>query len=108
MFQNVDNLGGRADCQDDFETFYIMRRSQYDNWTEEMVRVYGDFAAKSLKDCLLYTSYKIAITGTIRSMTLVTLEKPPAITSTTNIAMITPEIFSSTPMITNWAVPDNA
>ena len=50
MFQNVDNLGGRADCQDDFETFYIMRRSQYDNWTEEMVRVYGDFAAKSLKE----------------------------------------------------------
>ena len=27
-----------------------MRRSQYDNWTEEMVRVYGDFAAKSLKE----------------------------------------------------------
>ena len=50
MFQNVDILGGRADCQDDFETFYIMRRSQYDNWTEEMVRVYGDFAAKSLKE----------------------------------------------------------
>ena len=23
MFQNVDNLGGRADCQDDFETFLI-------------------------------------------------------------------------------------
>ena len=37
MFQNVDNLGGRADCQDDFETFYIMRRSQYDNWSESTV-----------------------------------------------------------------------
>ena len=47
MFQNVDNLGGRADCQDDFETFYIMRRSQYDNWTAEMVDAYSDFAARS-------------------------------------------------------------
>ncbi len=29
MFQNVKNNGGRANCQDDFQTFYIMRKSQY-------------------------------------------------------------------------------
>ena len=27
MLQTVDNIGGRASCQDDDETFYIMRRS---------------------------------------------------------------------------------
>lgn len=50
MFQKVDNIGGRASCQEDPETFYIMRRSQYDNWSEEMVNYYLDFARKSLKE----------------------------------------------------------
>ncbi len=50
MFQNVENIGGRASCQDDFETFYIMRKSQYDNWTEEMTDKYLAFAIKSKND----------------------------------------------------------
>lgn len=36
-FDQVDNEGGRADCQDDFQTFSIMRKSQYQVWTEEML-----------------------------------------------------------------------
>ena len=60
MFQNVDNLGGRADCQDDFETFYIMRRSQYDNWTAEMVDAYSDFAARSQEEGRNLVSEKYA------------------------------------------------
>lgn len=47
MFQHVDNIGGRASCQDDPETFYIMRRSQYDNWSEQMVKLYYDFAKQA-------------------------------------------------------------
>lgn len=43
MFQAVENMGGRASCQDDPETFYIMRRSQYDNWSPEMVDCYHSF-----------------------------------------------------------------
>lgn len=37
-FDKVENEGGRADCQDDFKTFSIMRKSQYQIWTEEMIQ----------------------------------------------------------------------
>lgn len=60
MFQQVDNIGGRADCQDDRETFYIMRRSQYDNWTAEMVDAYSDFAARSQEEGRNLVSEKYA------------------------------------------------
>ncbi len=46
MFQETNNIGGRASCQDDFETFTIMRHSQYENWSDEMVRFYYDFALR--------------------------------------------------------------
>lgn len=39
-FDKVDNEGGRADCQDDFETFSIMRKSQYYTWSSEMLKSY--------------------------------------------------------------------
>ncbi|MCR5357572.1 MAG: DUF4125 family protein [Lachnospiraceae bacterium] len=41
-FDKVVNEGGRASCQDDFDTFSIMRRSQYDTWTEEMLDSFID------------------------------------------------------------------
>ena len=44
MFQKVQNIGGRAGCQDDQETFTIMRRSQYENWTDEMLLCYYTYA----------------------------------------------------------------
>ena len=37
MFHNVHNQGGRADCQNDPKTFFIMRRSQFVCWDEELV-----------------------------------------------------------------------
>ncbi|MBR4574935.1 MAG: DUF4125 family protein [Lachnospiraceae bacterium] len=36
-FDKVDNQGGRASCQDDWDTFSIMRKSQYMLWDEEML-----------------------------------------------------------------------
>lgn len=36
-FDKVKNEGGRADCQDDWETFSIMRKSQYMTWNEELL-----------------------------------------------------------------------
>jgi hypothetical protein len=40
MFQKVEGLGGRADCQDQWPTFRIMRSSQYTDWPEEMLKSY--------------------------------------------------------------------
>ncbi|MCK9276055.1 MAG: DUF4125 family protein [Syntrophales bacterium] len=40
MFQAVPNMGGRAACQDDVETFRIMRSSQMASWPEAMLESY--------------------------------------------------------------------
>lgn len=40
MFQNVRNTGGRASCQDDFETFEIMRKSQFLTWDTPLLESY--------------------------------------------------------------------
>ena len=40
QFDQVKNEGGRASCQDDFETFAIMRKSQYLTWNEELLNSY--------------------------------------------------------------------
>jgi hypothetical protein len=39
-FDKVENEGGRADCQDDWNTFSIMRTSQYYTWTSDMLKSY--------------------------------------------------------------------
>ena len=36
-FDKVQNVGGRADCQNDWPFFYVMRKSQYMTWTDEML-----------------------------------------------------------------------
>ena len=40
QFDGVKNEGGRASCQNDFETFSIMRKSQYLTWTKELLSSY--------------------------------------------------------------------
>ncbi len=42
QFDKVKNIGGRADCQDDWETFSIMRKSQYMIWNVDMLQSYID------------------------------------------------------------------
>ncbi len=37
QFQKVQNAGGRADCQDEPETFYQMRHAQYCAWPEYLL-----------------------------------------------------------------------
>ena len=55
-FDKVKNEGGRANCQDDWGTFSIMRTSQYQTWTEEMLESYiQDFEEAMKKDWNLIT-----------------------------------------------------
>ncbi len=43
QFDKVVNEGGRAECQDNWTTFSIMRKSQYQAWSEELlVSYYND------------------------------------------------------------------
>ena len=37
MFDKVQNVGGRAECQNNWPFFYVMRKSQYMTWTDEML-----------------------------------------------------------------------
>jgi hypothetical protein len=42
-FQKVQNIGGRATCQDDKKTFDVMRSSQFASWSDEAMESYlGD------------------------------------------------------------------
>lgn len=40
MFQKVQGINGRAACQDNMETFVIMRTSQFESWDMEVVESY--------------------------------------------------------------------
>lgn len=40
MFQKVQNIGGRADCQDQRKTFAVMRMSQFESWDLDVVCSY--------------------------------------------------------------------
>lgn len=48
MFQKVQNIGGRTGCQNDSETFNIMRYSQYASWNDLMLESYK----KDLEDAI--------------------------------------------------------
>lgn len=41
-FDKVDNQNGRASCQDDWDTFSKMRKSQYMTWSIEMIESFLD------------------------------------------------------------------
>ncbi len=50
QFDKVQNEGGRAGCQDDYQTFSIMRKSQYMTWPEELLSsFYGDLVTAENK-----------------------------------------------------------
>ena len=50
MFQNVENIGGKASCQQDYQTFEIMRYSQAMSWSEETLESYLKDLQKAQKN----------------------------------------------------------
>ena len=38
MFDKVNNKGGRADCQNNKQTFIAMRASQFEAWNQEVLK----------------------------------------------------------------------
>lgn len=55
-FDKVKNEGGRADCQNDWNTFSVMRKSQYLAWEDEMLKSYiSDFRRANDKGWNLIT-----------------------------------------------------
>lgn len=47
LFDKVHNAGGRASCQDDFDTFSRQRGAQFDAWSEETRASYLDDLKKT-------------------------------------------------------------
>lgn len=55
-FDKVQNVGGRAGCQNDWPTFYVMRKSQYLTWNKTMLlQYYYDFQSELQKGHNLIT-----------------------------------------------------
>lgn len=55
-FDRVENQGGRASCQDDWQTFSIMRKSQYMLWDREMLASFiNDFEEANARGWNLIT-----------------------------------------------------
>ncbi|WP_454296843.1 DUF4125 family protein [Salana multivorans] len=47
QFQQTQNEGGRAECQDDWPTFHQMRLAQFLAWTPDMLRSYATDLAQA-------------------------------------------------------------
>ncbi|MCB2173557.1 DUF4125 family protein [archaeon] len=59
QFSRVNNFGGKASCQEDFNTFNIMRSSQAEAWPEELLESYYQdlLTAKTLNRNLMTEKY---------------------------------------------------
>ena len=67
QFQLVKNEGGRADCQDNWQEFYIMRKSQFMAWPKEITDSYymDLMKAKANGRNLLFEKYAFMMKDTM-------------------------------------------
>lgn len=50
MFQTVKSTDGRAGCQENWDTFHIMRYSYYNAWSDQMIRSYVKDLEEAVND----------------------------------------------------------
>ena len=60
MFTNVRSINGRASCQDDRETFLIMRKAQADIWSAETLSSYSNDLRSAKHDKINLMAIKYA------------------------------------------------
>jgi hypothetical protein len=60
LFQNVENIDGKASCQEDPKTFKIMRFSQFESWPEAALESYLDDLNEANKKQINLISEKYA------------------------------------------------
>jgi len=60
MFQKVNNVSGRADCQDNWKMFDIMRSSQLAAWRQDVLASYLDDILEAKKDGINLLAEKYA------------------------------------------------
>lgn len=67
QFQLVNNKGGRASCQDNWQEFEIMRKSQFMAWTDELIESYYEDLMKACKEGrnLLFEKYAFMMRDTV-------------------------------------------
>lgn len=66
QFQLVNNEGGRADCQDDWQEFYLNRKSQFMSWPDVVIESYYKdlMRAKSEGRNILFEKYAFMMKDT--------------------------------------------
>ncbi|WP_018608574.1 DUF4125 family protein [Uliginosibacterium gangwonense] len=81
FFDKVQNEGGRANCQDDFETFQIMRKSQFLCWDDATTESYlADLRdAKELGRNLIQEKYARMMASTAPSQYAIFVHTLPAL-----------------------------
>ncbi len=80
-FDKVTNEGGRADCQDDYHTFHIMRMSQYMTWNDELLESWRQdlLAARDSGNNLITYKYGYMMESTAPEKFAVIKDQMPAV-----------------------------